>query len=275
MRSVVAPVGSSARAATLRGDEVASLRPRECLGQRRAQLDQRVPGECTRRSPSATLAWSRLLVGGDGAAGEGCFHVVDLERLELDTTEFVREYPDGPVVAGEAGGGEVPVGQRFGPPELEEFGNGAVPGDDRQSVIGGAAQLVEFVARFGLGARRDGAGFTVDTDSSHPPVAVGAVEQGSVAATSSTLLGGHQLPPGSGDTLADTLQPKVSANQSEHRRTESPYSTWCLVNVGERQRTSHRYMAWKRSGVRFSLAPRKTPGHRPGLLSFPGCCGAR
>ena len=29
-------------------------------------------------------------------------------------------------------------------------------------------------------------------------------------------------------------------------------------------------MAWKRSGVRFSLAPRITPGHRPGVPSFFG-----
>src|SRR6056297_2013041 len=29
-------------------------------------------------------------------------------------------------------------------------------------------------------------------------------------------------------------------------------------------------MAWKRSGVRFSLAPRETPGHRPGVLAFSG-----
>jgi hypothetical protein len=33
-------------------------------------------------------------------------------------------------------------------------------------------------------------------------------------------------------------------------------------------------MAWKRSGVRFSLAPRKTPGQRPGVVSFFGPRGS-
>ena len=70
-------------------DEVVSLCPREGWGQRRAELDERVPGECTGRGPSATLAWSWLFVGGDDAAGEGGFDVVDGERLEFDTTEFV------------------------------------------------------------------------------------------------------------------------------------------------------------------------------------------
>ena len=102
-----------------------------------------------------------MFVGGDGAASEGCVDVVDGERLEFDGAEFVGEDADGPVVAGDAGGGEVAVGECFGAPELEEFGDGAVAGDDGQAVVGGAAELVEFVAGFGLGACGDGAGFSV------------------------------------------------------------------------------------------------------------------
>ena len=83
-----------------------------------------------------------MLVGAGGAPGEGGFDVVDGERLEFDGAEFVDEDADGPVVAGDSGGGEVAVGECLGLPELEEFGDGAVAGDDGESVVGGAAGAV-------------------------------------------------------------------------------------------------------------------------------------
>ena len=143
--------GELCKGGDIAGDEVATLRPGERLGQGGAELDQRVPGERARRGPSSAFAGCWLFVGGDGAAGEGGFDVVDGECLELDGAEFVGEDADGPVVAGDAGGGEVPVWEGLGPPEFEEFCDGSVAGDDGESVVGGAAELVEFVAGFGLG----------------------------------------------------------------------------------------------------------------------------